>query len=202
MIIDERLISWHGPTSTHGGKEYAGLIVELRRFLDSLAGAKPDAATIVEISSTLDRLTSRLDALAVEENEQVYGRRADLIGRGQATWPPVNYTAGDDIYLEGTVRFGRYFLGRNGVIHGGAVLFLFDEVAGRLANLGGRPVARTAYVRTDFRAPAPIDTDLIVTARLIREEGRKRFVRLELHDGARLCTEAEVLMVMLLPGQK
>jgi len=178
------------------------MILALRGFLDSLAGGRPDAATMQAITGALSEFSSRLEGFTVTEDDQVYGRRVDLVGRGQATWPAIRFTQSDETCLQGNVTFGRYFLGRNGVAHGGAILFSFDEMAGRLANLGNRTIARTAFVRTDFRAPAPIDTELQISSRFVREEGRKRFVRIELHHGEQLCAEAEVLMVALLQGQQ
>lgn len=178
------------------------MIVALRRFLASVAAARPDMATIDELTASLNDWTSRLQAVAVDENDQVYARRSDLVGRGQATWPAVTFTHFDDNSLEGQVRFNRFFLGRNGVVHGGAIMLIFDEVAGRLAHMHDRPTARTAYLRTDFRAPAPIDVDLRIMARLTHEEGRKRFLQVELYHDTLLCAEAEVLMVRLLPGQR
>ena len=62
-------------------------------------------------------------------------------------------------------------------------------------------MSRTAYVKADFRAAALIDTDLRVSARIVRHEGRKRFVRLELYQDDVLCAEGEVLMVTLKAGQ-
>jgi acyl-coenzyme A thioesterase PaaI-like protein len=135
------------------------------------------------------------------EDDQVYGRRVDLVGRGQVTWPAIRFTHVDETCLQGNLRFGRYFLGRHGVVHGGAILFAFDEMAGRLANLGNRTIARKVFLRTDFRAPAPIETKLRISSRFVRETGRKSYVRIELHHGELLCAEAEELMVAMLPGQ-
>ncbi len=193
---------WHGPASTHGGEEYGRTIKALQEFLAAFAAARPDEAALSELTGDLNGWTDRLRHAAVAEDEQVYGRRADLPGRGQATWPAVHYTAAGSHMLEGRVCFDRFFLGRNGVVHGGAVLQLFDEFAGRLSNAAPRPMARTAYVRADFRGPAPIDVELRISVELFREEGRKRFLRATLHHGEVLCVEAEVLMVVLLPGKQ
>ncbi|MBA2935291.1 PaaI family thioesterase [Sphingomonas sp. CGMCC 1.13654] len=178
------------------------MIASLRAFLNRIAGGRPEEHDITALGADLDRWSTTLAEAAVEETEQVYGRRPDLLGRGQATWPAVRFTHLDDNSLEGVVTFDRYFLGRHGVAHGGAIAFLFDEIAGRLAHLGGRPMARTGYLRIDFRAIAPIEVELRISGRYLREEGRKRILRLELAHGDTLCAEAEVLMVTLKPGQR
>ena len=192
---------WAGPTSTYGGDDYAEMILSLRRFQAALAGARPALADIAALTATLDGWTERLSAVAVDEAHQVYSRRLDLAGRGQASWPPVRFLRLADDGFDATVTFKRNFLGRGGAVHGGVVAMVFDEVAGALSNAGGRPVARTAYLRTDYRSITPLDVELTLTGSFVREEGRKRFLHITLHHGDRLCAEAEALMVALKPGQ-
>ena len=199
---DREAIAWHGPSTTYGGSKYGEMIVALRQFLRSLASARPDSATINDLASDLKGWKPRLDAFAVDEANQVYARRADLVGRAQATWPAITFTHVDDEVVEGYVCFDRYFLGRNGVVHGGAITMIFDEATGYLANSGNRTMGRTVNLTTNFRAPAPIEVDLQLTVRFLREEGRKRFLHVALHHGETLCAEADALMITLLPGQK
>jgi acyl-coenzyme A thioesterase PaaI-like protein len=194
--------AWSGPTSSHGGDAYAEMIVKLQDFLNAVAGARPDSATTEALTGALEAWTGRLDAFAVAEKEQVYGRRRDLVGRGQATWPAIRYTRLDEDSFEGVVTFGRYFLGRNGVVHGGVIMLVFDEAAGRLAHLAGRSMARTAFLRSDFRSVAPIEVELALRGGYVSEEGRKRRMHIELRHGETLCAEAEALMVALREGQR
>lgn len=185
-----------------GGDSYAEMIDALRGFLDRAAGAKPDAPVLAALTADLRGWSGRLEAFAVKESEQIYARRRDLAGRGQVTSPAIAFTRLAPDLVEGQVTFSRYFLGKNGVAHGGAVLFVFDEIAGWLANLAKRPMSRTAYLRASFRSVAPIGAELTVSARTIREEGRKLFIHIELRHGIELCAEAEALMIALLPGQQ
>lgn len=201
MSDTDNVSAWFGPTTTHGGQAYADAVSNLRRFLAAFAGARMGEENLARLAGDLVPWIERLEAAAVPEEEQVYARRGDLAGRGQVTWPTIHITRAESDRLEGNVRFDRFYLGRNGVVHGGAILLLFDEIAGRTANMGNRPLARTANFNTDFRVPVLIDTDLRVSAHIAREEGRKRFVRVELYCGDVLCTEAEVLMITLRPGQ-
>jgi len=198
----ESFAAWHGPGTTYGGEEYGRAIDALREFLAAFAGARPGQSAIIALMRDLEKWTEDLKRVAVAEPDQVYARRVDLVGRGQASWPPVTFAAAGQGALEGIVRFGRFFLGRNGVAHGGAVALVFDEFVGRLAHTDGRPVARTAFLKVDYRAPTPIDTDLRISARITREEGRKRFLAVQLRHGDLLCAEAEALMVTLKPGQQ
>ena len=154
-----------------------------------------------ELEADLAAWERKLGAVRVGEDQQVYAQRPDIEGRAQVTCPAVVYTCLADDALRARVRFDRFFLGSNGAAHGGAVAFVMDEVAGRLCHLGGRSTARTAYLNTNFRSITPIDTDLDIVGVIEREEGRKRFLRLEIYDGTTLCADADVLMVALKIGQ-
>ncbi|WP_033725059.1 hotdog domain-containing protein [Mycobacterium avium] len=177
------------------------MICALRNFLDDVAAAAPDAATLVTLTDDLNRWAERLAESAVPERRQIFARRLDLPGRGQTMSPYFTPIAGDRETVTGTVTFGRYFLGGGGAVHGGAIPLLFDEVLGRLASSGGRAPARTAYLHTDFRSITPVGAELAVRAWFVSEQGRKRILRAELTHGDTLCAEAEGLFIELRPDQ-
>ena len=181
--------------------DYARMIAALRGFLTGLSGARPPAETMRDIESSLTRWSKELDQHQVPERERIWGRRADLPGRGQTTSPRLEIVDFDRDHLRGTVRFDRYYLGRNGAVHGGAIPMVFDEVLGALASARGTAMARTAYLHVNYRSITPADKDLDVTARLISVVGRKRMVTGEMYDGSVLLTDAEGLFVELKPGQ-
>jgi acyl-coenzyme A thioesterase PaaI-like protein len=195
--------TWQEPTvrSPGGGAEYGDMIAALRHFLDDVAAAAPDTATTVALTQDLVDWADRLSEAAVPERKQIFARRLDLPGRGQTMSPNFIPTAGDDERVEGTVTFGRYFLGGGGAVHGGAIPLLFDEVLGRLASSGDRAPARTAYLHTDFRSITPVGEELAVRAWFVSEQGRKRLLRAELTHGHTLCAEAEGLFIELRPDQ-
>jgi acyl-coenzyme A thioesterase PaaI-like protein len=195
--------TWEEPNvrSPGGGPEYGDMIDALRAFLDAVAAAAPDTATVVALAESLRGWTDRLAQDAVPERRQLFARRLDLPGRGQTMSPNFVPIVGDTDGVRGTVRFGRYFLGGGGAVHGGAIPLLFDEVLGRLASSGDRAPARTAYLHTDFRSITPVDAELSVRAWFVSERGRKRLLRAELTHGDILCAEAEGLFVELRPDQ-
>ena len=195
--------TWQEPAvrSPGGGAEYGDMITALREFLDHVAAAAPDPATTVALTHDLSTWAERLAKSAVPERRQIFARRLDLPGRGQTMSPSFVPVTGDHEHVEGTVTFGRYFLGGGGAVHGGAIPLLFDEVLGRLAISGDRAPARTAYLHTDFRSITPIGIELAVRAWFISEQGRKRILRAQLTHGDTLCAEAEGLFVELLPDQ-
>jgi acyl-coenzyme A thioesterase PaaI-like protein len=195
--------SWRRPgvPDRGGGPAYGVMIEALRDFLDKVAAAKPDEATIEALSGDLESWSARLAPLAVDETEQPFAHQHQLPGRGQTMAPAFIVVDGDDRSVRGTVTFGRYYLGGGGAVHGGAIPLLFDEVLGRLANSANRSRSRTAYLRTDYRSITPVGVELAVRGWFVSEEGRKRLLRAEIRHGDTLCAEAEGLFVALKPGQ-
>lgn len=167
------------------------LAVALRGFLDAAAAIGTDRALVAELVADLRQLTERLSPAAVDESKALW-RKAPR-DRPPALLPHFTFRT-DGERLEGTVRFGRFHVGRLAA-HGGAISLLFDEILGALVVSGGRGTARTAYLHVDFRALVPIGTDLRLTGWFSREDGRKRFVRAQMHHGETLCAEAEGLWV-------
>ncbi|MFF0818208.1 PaaI family thioesterase [Rhodococcus sp. NPDC003318] len=195
--------TWARPV-TPGDEQYSAygdMVARLRDFLDYVTAARPDTETLAALRADLERWGHQLAPMAVPERDQVFGHLRDQHGRGQTMSPAFVVKNADRDNVWGTVRFGRYFLGGNGAVHGGAIPLFFDEVLGRLANSADRTQSRTAYLHTDFRSVTPVGTELTVHGWFVREEGRKRIVRAELRDGDVVCAEAEGLFVILNPGQ-
>jgi hypothetical protein len=180
---------------------YGDMIAALRDFHNKVAAARPDEAALKSLTQDLEAWTERLAAVEVPESRQVFGRRFNLPDRGQSVTAAFTATHMDDTSVRGVVNFGRYFMGGNRAAHGGTIPLLFDSVLGHLCHAGGRPMARTAYLHTDYRSITPIETDLQLTGWFVSEAGRKRLLRGELRNGDVLCCEVEGLFVALNPGQ-
>ncbi len=179
---------------------YLGMIDALRVLQDRITGAAPSAELAAEVSRTLTDLAVQLGEYAVDEPDQI-ADQVEVPGRAQALVPVVHLDEQDERHAAGRVTFGRFYLGRNGAAHGGAIPLVFDDVLGRLSGAGGRSPSRTAYLHVNYRSITPVGRELQVTARFDREEGRKRFLSGELRDGGTLCADVEGLFVALRPGQ-
>ena len=179
---------------------YLGMIDALRVLQDRITGAAPSTELAAEVSRTLTDLAVQLGEYAVDEPDQI-ADQVEVPGRAQALVPVVCLDEQDEQHAVGRVTFGRFYLGRNGAAHGGAIPLVFDDVLGRLAGAGGRSPSRTAYLHVNYRSITPVGRELQVTARFDREEGRKRFLSGELRDGGTLCADVEGLFVALRPGQ-
>ena len=180
---------------------FPAMIDALRALQDQVTGSSPPEQVAGKIADAISALSRDLAEYTVDERHQVAGRLVGIPGRGQSMIPPVEITEYTDTYARGHVSFGRFYLGGNGAVHGGAIPLVFDELMGRLANTGGRPPSRTAYLHVNYRNITPIETRLAIEARFESEEGRKRILSGTIRDGDTLCADAEGLFVALRPGQ-
>jgi acyl-coenzyme A thioesterase PaaI-like protein len=189
--------TWAGAPVPGG---YTHMIDELRELLDRVAAGAPSEEVVADTTKAVAEINARLAEAEVDEPDRLAGRLLTALGRAQLAVPALHLDEVGEHHASGHVRFGAHFLGSNGVVHGGAIPMLFDDLLGRLAVVGGRPRSRTAYLHVDYRSVAPIDTELRVEAWFEHEEGRKRYLKGTLHDGDRLCAEASALFVALRPG--
>ncbi|MEE2031289.1 PaaI family thioesterase [Rhodococcus chondri] len=178
---------------------YDAMIATARAMLDDLAGANPPLGVVEKVAGHFADVQKLVADHQVSERRRPFGH-LDVPGRAQCMSPALLVDRWDRGGLEGTVTFGKYYLGGNGAAHGGTIPLMFDEVLGRLASTDRTP-CRTAYLHVDFRSITPIDEELTVSGWFDREEGRKRYLRAELRHGDVLCAEAEGLFIELKPGQ-
>ncbi|WP_109529533.1 MULTISPECIES: PaaI family thioesterase [Nocardia] len=208
MTLDETEVrdlwnpTWDDPfePTVAGEDEFAELTSALRAVQEAFTRSRPTPQAAALAAERLRETASVLAEFEVGEDEQISGKRWDLAGRGQAVAPALRIDEVTHTAVRGRVTVGRFHSGRY-AMNGGITPLIFDEILARLANSGGRPWARTAYLNVNFRAPAPLDTELTVTARLVGQEGRKRFLRGELRDREVIVADAEGLWVELKPDQ-
>ena len=83
-----------------------------------------------------------------------------------------------------------------GVVHGGILATILDEVVGRVAMIGDHHrFMMTVNLKTQYRHPVPINTELNVIAKIIKIKGRigKAEGMIYLPDGTLAC-EAELTL--------
>jgi len=173
---------------------------ELRTFHDRLTAAVPDADLVAEIVDDVRNLGKQLKHVETDESSQICGRLPSP-GRGQALVPPVRVVELTPGSFRGLVRFGRYYLGGNGAVHGGAIPLLFDDILGHFANVGVRRAARTASLHVDYKVPTPVGVELEISARIACQEGRKHFLHASISAGDVVHATAEGLFIELRKGQ-
>ncbi|OXR41892.1 hypothetical protein B7C42_05876 [Nocardia cerradoensis] len=179
--------------------EFTRLVEALRAAQEAVTRSRPTPRVAAAAATRLREIATALAAFEVDEDEQIAGKRWESAGHGQALTPPIHLDRITEITAVGRVTIGRFHSGRY-AMNGGVAPLIFDEILARLAN-HRRPWARTARLQVDFRAPAPLYTELTVTAHLVGQQGRKRFLRGTLHHREVLVAEAEGLWIELKPGQ-
>jgi acyl-coenzyme A thioesterase PaaI-like protein len=113
------------------------------------------------------------------------GLRGTFVGRGEE--------------VLGTMVVTDAMVGAPGRLHGGVMMAFVDEALGLVClHLGVE--AMTASLSIDLRAPAYVGATLTQRAWVERREGRKWFMRSEVHEGDRLLAEARGLWIEPRPG--
>src|SRR4051812_12150474 len=105
---------------------------------------------------------------------------------------------GDELHATLTVT--EAMVGAPGRLHGGITAAFVDEALGVLTTHLGAAETMTASLTVDFRSPAFVGAVLTQRAWLERREGRKWFVRAEVHEGDRLVAEARGLWLSPRPA--
>lgn len=103
----------------------------------------------------------------------------------------VNYTVAD------------HYQGYPGVVHGGIVASMLDEVAGR-ALMGADPLNPrfmfTARLDVQYREPVPIKTPLQLIGRVVKRKNRSAAAHAAIyHPDGRLLAEADAILVDVPP---
>ena len=188
--------------ATRGGPEYGELLDAQRLLNDRLAGAALPPDVAAKVTAQLRDVVDTLADHQTAETGRYDGMRPDLPGRGHPLLPPYVIEHSRQGQVRGQVTFTRLHLGGNDAVHGGALPLLFDDVLGRVANAEQEGIARTAFLKVNYRVVTPIDVELTFDGTQDRVEGRKRFATGRLYgpDGT-LLADAESLFLRLLPGQ-
>ena len=199
-LTDGLTAAWRDRDELAPPAGYEAMIDSLRVLLDQIAGSRPSAEVVSAAERQLAELARQFAGFGVEERSQVFGRLIEVPGRGQVMAPAIAVDEHTNERASGHVTFGRFYLGGNGAVHGGAIPLAFDELMGRLANTGRSP-SRTAYLHVNYRSITPVEKKLRIEAYFDSEQGRKRILRGVIRDGDTVCADAEGLFVALRPGQ-
>jgi acyl-coenzyme A thioesterase PaaI-like protein len=104
----------------------------------------------------------------------------------------------DDERLEvrSTAHLGPKAQGAHGLVHGGGLFSLVDEAMGLVCWAQGHKVL-AAHVEIDYRNAVPIDSQIDVSARIERIDGRKLHAIGEIRHNGRVAATAKGLYVRI-----
>lgn len=80
------------------------------------------------------------------------------------------------------IKFGNTLNGHPGVVHGGITALVIDNTYGWLFFILKQPVAFTANLSINYRAPLFENTEAILRAKMVKVEGRKMYMSAVLED--------------------
>lgn len=89
--------------------------------------------------------------------------------------------------------------GHPGIVHGGILSLIFDDALGFGYNALNVPMAVTANLNVDYRAPVPAGTSVRVAAQLESREGRKLFWKAQMTSLDQETLYAEATSLYIIP---
>ncbi|RBY80336.1 PaaI family thioesterase [Blastococcus sp. TF02-09] len=116
--------------------------------------------------------------------------------------PLVVRTDGDGVVAEATL--GLAYEGPPSFVHGGMSALFMDQMLGSAAGAAGL-WGMTAHLELDYRGPLPLETPLVLRARVESHEGRKAFITGTIARAAEpdtVLVEARGLFVMPRPEKQ
>jgi acyl-coenzyme A thioesterase PaaI-like protein len=174
------------PAATDPDPELLAAVTELgaavRELLETSVATTVPAAEQVDVAAGVRELTARL-AVATRDRYTLSAlddlptfRRAysPVTGVGNGFAPPVRFRREGDAVV-GETTLGLRHEGPPAHCHGGVSALLMDQLLGSTAFLAGR-WGMTAHLGLDYRGAVPLQTPLVLTARVVEASGRKTVV--------------------------
>ncbi len=179
-------------------RELASAVRELSHVVVSSEGS---AETFRELAASVRALTGRLEAEPSRTFRQAYAdgayyERPDFyrdrgVGLGHTnpfSGPLELRREGDKIV--GEASYGDAHVGAPGLLHGGLISLLLDEVIGHVAIAQGAGVV-THSLSVRYRRPTPLRTPLRVEGWFDRQEGNRWYAHGRILVGEEVTAEAE-----------
>lgn len=179
------------------------LCAALRELIARVPRAPASAETLRELTTRLRETVARWDAspAPAESGEEFLPGMSDFMERGPMAGlsnpiaPPARYwfdeASGE---AHGEVCFGDAYEGGPGVVHGGFLSAVLDEVLGFTTIRSGRP-GFTGELTVRYLGPTPTREVLSIRARYDRHEGRRIYASGEIRAGERVTCRAEGLFI-------
>jgi acyl-coenzyme A thioesterase PaaI-like protein len=169
------------------------------------AGDIAAAADLVRAATARIGATRRSAAQLPRLDDPSEGRRVfnPVTGIANPLAPPLQVRReGDGVVAETTL--GLAYEGPPSFVHGGMSALFMDQMLGSAAGAAGL-WGMTAHLELDYRGPLPLQTPLVLRARVDSSEGRKAFISGSIAlaaDPEKVLVEARGLFVLPRPEKQ
>jgi acyl-coenzyme A thioesterase PaaI-like protein len=189
-------------TTTIAKRRLASAVRELAALTATTDASEQELHQLAEaVEGTVARLRAHptrtfrdaFETCKTEEDFAPFADRSMMTGLSNPFSPPMKLSMEGDKAV-GRVTFGVSYEGVPGHVHGGLVAAALDEALGYLAvnhDIGGL----TAMLTVKYRAPTPLQKELVIEASVTRKDARKAFVEARLKAGDVVTAEAEGVFV-------
>jgi acyl-coenzyme A thioesterase PaaI-like protein len=199
--------------STHAfaaeGPERLRMAARLRSLIAASLEVDPHAEELPELLDDLDALGARFDALATGRGVPLFGESKDgdlnpvlpfspMMGRANPVAPPIELDF-DGKRAIGIVTLGVAHQGADGLVHGGIIASLYDEVLAA-ANMASGVAGPTAKLSVRYRRPTPLGEPLRFEAWVDKRVGRRIHTLGRCFFGETRVTDAEGVFVQITAG--
>jgi len=193
--------------------EWLRIVTSLRRAVHASVELDAPPARLRELADRVAEITRELLAHASGRPVPLYHPDPDgvgpdglnallpfspITGRYNPLAPPVSLALEGEMVVA-RVRLQEGFQGAPGLVHGGVLASIFDEVLGMAAIARGQ-AGPTARLSVDYRKPTPLHADLRFEASVDRVQRRRAHVSGRCLADGELTAEAEAIYVRPLPG--
>jgi acyl-coenzyme A thioesterase PaaI-like protein len=161
-----------------GGDELARAV---RRLIDATVRTTADGASLraatgaVEQASELLEADQRSGPWVPDRDDPRHSPYNAVVGTGNPIAAPVVLTRREQDGVTATVRFGAAYEGAPGLVHGGVLALVLDQVFGEAA-IAARVAGMTVGLQLRYAAPTPVLTELVFEAHV--ESSDDRLVKL------------------------
>lgn len=181
---------------------YEPLTEAVRGLVDATIRTTTDPDDVRSATEQINAITEQLRA---EQIDGSYGVKFRKDGRGRP-WgnaviglrnpiaPPLTITTDSGGKAFSDFHLGAAYEGPPGLVHGGVVSLVLDQLLGQAAGAGGRP-GMTATLTITYRLPTPLGA-LRAEAWIARTEGIKTWAAGHLIGPDGVCAEAEGLFIL------
>jgi acyl-coenzyme A thioesterase PaaI-like protein len=181
---------------------YGPFTQAVRELVDATIRTLADEDEILAAKAQVEEITARLrkeqtdGALGVQYSREGKGRSWGnaVIGLRNPIAPPLTIVRGEPGHVSSDFHLGAGYEGPPGLVHGGVVSLILDQMLGQAAGSGGRP-GMTGTLTIVYRQGTPLG-DLRAEGWIDRSEGIKTWAKGHVIGPDGVTAEAEGLFIV------